>query len=124
MNERQSAVAVRVRLPRDLDRFRAAHVPNAALGVPAHVTLVYPFVPAEALDRSVRATLAACIGRHRRFAFSCSGVRVWPDVLYLPVDPTGPFEALVATIGEAFPDHPPYGGEFPYVPHVTIAEGS
>ena len=24
---------------------------------------------------------------------------------------------------EAFPDYPPYAGEFEYVPHVTIAEG-
>ena len=52
--ERESATAIRVRLPPDLERFRVALVPNAALRVPAHATLIYPFVPAERLDAAVR----------------------------------------------------------------------
>jgi len=40
------------------------------------------------------------------------------------VDPTEPFEALVATLEAAFPGHAPNSREFPYVPHVTIAEAA
>jgi hypothetical protein len=38
--QRESAIAIRGGLPRDLERFRVAHVHSAALGVPAHVTLI------------------------------------------------------------------------------------
>jgi 2'-5' RNA ligase len=119
-----SALGVPVRLPRPLELFRAAHVPNAALGVPAHVTLIYPFIPADGLDASVRASIAECLRSHASFEFSASHLRSWPGVLYLSVDPAAPFEALVASLGDSFPDYPPYAGEFPYVPHVTIGEGA
>ena len=117
-----SALIVPVRLPRTLESFRATHVPSAALGIPAHITLIYPFLPAQPLDAAVRRSLVACFARHGAFSFRAAGVHAWPGVLYLRVDPTEPFEALVATLVSAFPGHPPNSGEFPYVPHVTIAE--
>jgi len=120
---RESAIAIKVRLPRDLERFRVAHVQNAALGVPAHVTLVYPFVPAEQLDAAVRRRIARAVASQPPFSFRLSTVRRWPNTLYLAVDPAAPFEAMVRSIVAAFPEYPPYGGAFPYVPHVTLAEG-
>jgi 2'-5' RNA ligase len=121
---RESAIAIRVQLPRDLEGFRVAHVANAAIGVPAHITLIYPFVPAERLDASVRRRVARALGSQPPFAFRLSAARRWPNTLYLAVDPAAPFEGMVRSLVAAFPGHPPYAGAFPYVPHVTIAEGA
>jgi 2'-5' RNA ligase len=121
---RESAIALRVRLTADLERFRVAHVPNAALGVPAHITLIYPFLPADLLDVSVRRRVARALASHPPFRFRLSGVRRWPNSHYLAVEPVLPFEAIVRSLVEVFPDYPPYAGEFEYVPHVTIAEGA
>jgi 2'-5' RNA ligase len=120
---RESAIAIRVRLPADLERFRVAHVPTAAIGVPAHITLIYPFVPADQLDASVRRRVARALASHPQFPFRLSGVRRWPNSHYLAVEPLEPFEAIVRSLVEVFPEYPPYAGEFEYVPHVTIAEG-
>ena len=120
---RESAIAIKVRLPADLERFRVAHVPNAALGVPAHITLIYPFVPADLLDAAVRRRVARALASNPPFVFRLAGVRRWPNAHYLAVEPVEPFEAIVRSLVEAFPEYPPYAGEFEYVPHVTIAEG-
>jgi len=120
---RESAIAIKVRLPADLERFRAAHVPNAALGVPAHITLIYPFLPADLLDASVRRRVARALASHSPFRFRLKSVGRWPNSHYLAVEPALPFEAIVRSLVEAFPEYPPYAGEFEYVPHVTIAEG-
>jgi 2'-5' RNA ligase len=123
VDNRESAIAIRVRLPRDVERFRVRHVPNAALGVPAHITLIYPFVPADRLDAAVRSRVARALVSQQPFTFRLSAVRRWPATLYMAVDPAAPFEGLVRSLVAEFPDHPPYAGAFPYVPHVTLAEG-
>ena len=45
---------------------RAALDPAAKLGVPAHVTIVYPFLPPEQITDHVRRTVRAVVERHRR----------------------------------------------------------
>ena len=123
VSHRESAIAIKVRLPPDLERFRVTNVGNAALGVPAHITLIYPFAPADRLDARVRVAVAAALSGHPTFEFALSAAQRWPGVLYLPVTPVEPFEAIVRSLVAAFPDHLPSAGEFPYIPHVTIAEG-
>src|SRR2546426_3687798 len=120
----ESAIAIKVRLPPDLERFRVAHVPNAALGVPAHITLIYPFAPAERLNPAVRRRVARALASQPPFSFRLTAVRRWPNTLYLAVDPAAPFEGLVRSLEAKFPEYPPYAGAFPYVPHVTLAEDS
>ena len=46
----QSAVIVRVRLPGGLERLRRDGVGDADVGVPAHMTMLYPFVAPDRLD--------------------------------------------------------------------------
>ena len=98
----------------------------ATLGVPAHVTALFPFVPADAIDESVVRRVrevTACIDPFDyRFASTA-----WFDqhVLYLAPDPAGPFRELTERLSVAFPDCPPYGGQFDeVVPHLTIGEGA
>jgi 2'-5' RNA ligase len=121
----QSAVIVRVDLPRALDRLRRRSVGDAADGVPAHVTLLYPFVAPDRLDRGVRAAIATIARYHAAFDYTLEGPARWPDTIYASVRPTGPFLAIHRELARAFPDYPIYGRPAPFelIPHVTVAEG-
>jgi 2'-5' RNA ligase len=123
--EPASAVVVRARLPRGLERLRQRSVADAPDGIPAHLTLLYPFVEPSRLDASVRAAVAAVAARHVPFDYRLVAEARWPETIYVAVEPTRPFVALQADLGAAFPEHPIYGKPpgFAFVPHVTIAEG-
>jgi len=119
----EGALIVPVELPVAARRLRDRMDPSAAQGVPAHVTLLYPFMPPELVDEGVRRRIAQIIGREAAFPFSLSRVGRWPDVVYLPPEPDEPFHRLIAALSEAFPDYPPYAGAHAQVvPHVTIAQ--
>jgi 2'-5' RNA ligase len=122
----QSAVIVRVGLPSALDRLRRRHVADAADGIPAHVTLLYPFIAPHALDRGVRATIASIARRHAAFDYVLGGPARWPDTIYAAIDPVQPFLAIHRELSRAYPDYPVYSRPAPFelIPHVTIAEGA
>ena len=94
----------------------------AAVGVPAHVTVTYPFRPAALL------TAAEHLRLSRLFAglpsFSLTGARTaWfgGEVVYVELVEAGAVRSLVDAVTTAFPEHPPYGGAFAdVVPHLTI----
>ena len=121
----QSAVIVRVALPPALDRLRRRSVEDAIDGVPAHVTLLYPFVAPDRLDRGVRATVAMIARHHAAFEYELDGPARWPDTIYASVEPVEPFLAIHHELARAFPDYPIYGRPAPFelIPHVTVAEG-
>ena len=121
-----SAVIVRARLPPRLERRRRRSIGDAAEGVPAHLTLLYPFVGPGGLDVAVRRTIATVAARHAPFEYRLDRTARWPDTIYVAVAPVEPFIALQADLAKAFPDYPIYGEPpgFTFVPHVTIAEGS
>lgn len=98
---------------------------NARLGVPAHVTALFPFMAAAALDDAVMSTLQRCIGACVGFdAVFTSTAWFGDDVLWLRPEHSGPFTQLTERLVETFPDFPPFGGVFPdVVPHLTIAHG-
>jgi 2'-5' RNA ligase len=120
----RSAVIVRVQPPASMERWRRRCVAQAAIGLPAHATMLYPFVAPERLGPAVRARLAEVARQHRPIAHVLDGPRLWPDVVYLSLDPIEPFALLQNDLGRAFPGFPIYGPEFDleFVPHVTIAE--
>lgn len=96
----------------------------AGWGVPAHVTVLYPFVAPEALSDTLITTLAAVVRSVRAFDV-CFGRTRWfgQDVLWLDPEPAQPFRELTAAVWRAFPQHPPYGGAYAdVIPHLTIAE--
>jgi 2'-5' RNA ligase len=121
-----SAVIVRARLPAALERVRLANVDNASRGVPAHVTLLHPFIEPNALDGGVRARLAAVAAQHRAFEYRQTGIREWPAALYVAVAPEAPFVRLQRDLQATFPEWPIYAGRpgdgFRFVPHITVAD--
>lgn len=113
-----------VALPPALEALRRRSVPEARHGLPAHITLLFPFVAPAIIEDSLLARVASVVARHRAVALRLTGQRRWPDVLVAGVEPDGPLRALQADLAAAFPDQPLYGGAFAFEPHVTIAEVS
>jgi 2'-5' RNA ligase len=120
-----SAVIVPARLPAGLEALRRRSVADAADGVRAHLTMLYPFVPSDRLGPDVRRAIAAVAGRHAAIPYRLTGPHRWPDTIYAGVEPADPVMRLQAELAEAFPEFPIYGEPpgFAFVPHVTVAEG-
>jgi 2'-5' RNA ligase len=96
----------------------------AAWGVPAHVTVLYPFLPPEWVDDSALGALSAAVATVDAFdvTFATTG---WfgSDVLWLAPDPSEPLRQLTLAVWDAFPSCPPYGGAYDAIePHLTVAE--
>ncbi len=96
----------------------------ASWGVPAHVSVLYPFVEPTEVDGHVVATLAAVFASVAAFDCRFSRTRWFGhDVLWLDPEPAQSFRDLTAAVWAAFPHHPPYGGAHDdVVPHLTIAD--
>ena len=96
----------------------------ASWGVPAHLSIVYPFMPPADVDERVLTELATAVGTVA--AFDCVFPRTdWfgADVLWLAPEPDAPFRELVRAVVAAFPAHLPYGGVHgDSVPHLTVGE--
>lgn len=99
---------------------------NARLGVPAHVTILFPFAPAAQLDGALVERLEAVVATEHAFDYRFSRT-AWfnTDVLWLAPDDPAPFRRLTERIFGAFPSHPPFGGAFAeVVPHLTVGHGA
>ncbi len=97
----------------------------AVKGIPAHVTVLYPFLAPESIDAAVLAAVGEAVASVPRFPAQLSRVAWFDDqVVYLEPSPGGPFRALTAAVLERFPQCPPYGGAYAeVVPHLTIGHG-
>jgi 2'-5' RNA ligase len=103
--------------------FREKYDPSAAAGLPAHITLLYPFKPPDLIGGDVIDALGKCFQRFTPFAFALAAIRHFPEVLYLAPEPSEPFRLLTLAICDRYPETPPYGGRYPsIVPHLTVAQ--
>ena len=102
---------------------RRAWDPVAALGAGAHVTVLFPFATPDAIDDATLARISRAVGTFEPFAVSFNAVRSFPDhVLYLAPEPAPAFRALTEALAVAFPEYPPYRGQFAeIIPHLTVA---
>jgi len=121
----QSAVLVAVPEAEPVvSRHRARLDGAAALGVPAHVTVLYPFVPPPAITAGVLAALAGAVTSVG--AFECRfPATAWfgEEVLWLAPQPDEPFRALTRAVCAAFPGYLPYRGGFDdVIPHLTVGD--
>jgi 2'-5' RNA ligase len=119
----ESAIIVPIAVPVTIARLRERMDPSAAVGVPAHVTLLYPFMPVEGLDDDVRRAITRIVAAEPTFTVNFREVSRFPNVVYLPPDPPDPFRRLTAALAAEFPDYPPYEGAYETViPHMTVAQ--
>jgi 2'-5' RNA ligase len=97
---------------------------NARLGIPAHVTLLFPFVPAEELDDTLFDELRGLFAAEAAFEFQLPRVARFPEIAWLAPEPDEPFRRLTKLIFSRYPDYPPYEGiHDEVIPHLTVGEG-
>jgi len=97
---------------------------RAREGVPAHITILHPFVPLQLFDESIVATLTDLLRRFVVFDYRIQGQQRWAENLHCVPLPTEPFIALTKAVWDKFPDYPPYEGRFAdIVPHLSVAQG-
>jgi 2'-5' RNA ligase len=124
-DDRESALLIAVPAAEPaVGEYRARLDPSARDGVPAHLTVLYPFLPPPLIDDAVLASLAALFADFPAFAFALDRVGWFgDDVVWLGPRDGRPFRALTALAWEAFPAWAPYRGQYADVtPHLTIGQ--
>ena len=122
MGRRTALVVVVPEAQRLYDAWRERWDP--APGVPAHVTLLFPFRPRDEIDDALVGELRELFGARKPFHVEFPRVRRFEEVAWLAPEPAAQFVeltlALVARYG-----YLPYGDEFDeIVPHLTIVNRS
>jgi 2'-5' RNA ligase len=98
---------------------------SARLGVPAHITVLFPFMPPERITDAVLRRAQAVFDGMPSFPFTLSRIARFPAVTYLAPEPAEPFIALTQKLAQRFPEYPPFRGEHEaIIPHLTAAHGS
>lgn len=103
--------------------FRLEHDPSAAAGIPAHVTVLYPFKAPRYITAETIEALHKLFMNVPPFEVSFAEVGHLPGVLYLVPEPDEPFRRMTEAVSARFPETPPYAGQFSdIIPHLTIAQ--
>lgn len=102
--------------------YRDRYDPVARAGIPAHITLLYPFLDREAITRKSVTEVREVFQSFQPFDFFFAEARRFPGVLYLHPQPKIEFIRMTLALVNHFPDHPPYKGAYSsIVPHLTVA---
>jgi hypothetical protein len=100
--------------------------PSAAHGVPAHVTLLYPFLPVDALDDGVIAELRWFFQGIDAFRVSFTSVQRFEQAGVVWIAPeSDALVQLTRALVRRWPECPPYSGTIPIdelTPHLTIVQ--
>ena len=102
--------------------FRSEYDPIAALGLPAHITVNYPFIPGVEASADTLSRLRKIFAAVQPFSFALDHIGRFPNVVYLAPAPSTSFVQLIEQIAQEFPESPPYEGRFDDItPHLTVA---
>jgi hypothetical protein len=109
-----------------VDRIIAEHVATGRRGtapvLPAHVTVLSPFLEEGWCDDGTDRALRELFAGVAPFVFRLARIERFPDVVYLAPEPVEPFRALTRAVHHRWPDYPPYNGVYDdVIPHVTVA---
>ncbi len=106
--------------------FRATLDRSASWGVPAHVTVLYPFLPPDKITSDVLAALNGVISATPRFDITLAHADWFDDTaVWLAPRPDRPFRDLTTAVWRRFPETPPFAGvHADVVPHLTIGHGA
>jgi hypothetical protein len=124
-DQRESALIVPVPEAEGLvGEWRERYDDSARTGVPAHLTLLYPFLPPEEVTQPDLEDLAALFAAARATPYQLVALRRFSrGVLYLAPEPEAFLRELTGRIWARYPHRPPYGGVFDdVIPHLTVAQ--
>lgn len=89
--------------------------------MPAHLTVMYPFLNSSEVTVEVRSQLADLCGRTRKFDVSFTSIATFPGVVYLAPSPADKVRVLTERVTEIWPQLRPYAGNHvDIVPHLTL----
>jgi hypothetical protein len=93
--------------------------------VPAHLTVLFPFLPPDHIGPAHRAQLAEECRTHAPFCFVLDRVVHKDGLLSLEPRPSAALDRLVAGVRGRSPDTPPYRGQYGPAPrlHLTVDYG-
>lgn len=93
-------------------------------GMPAHITVMYPFLRSREMSRGERRRLAGALAKVPAFELTASSIGRFPNVVYLKPEPASSFVAITQAVMALWPQVRPYEGEFQeIVPHLTVSYG-
>jgi 2'-5' RNA ligase len=101
-----------------------ARYDNWFAGTPAHVTVLFPWIPPAELTESDLDAVGQLAKDWQPFEVCFAQFRTFEDdgVLYLAPEPADPFSALTDDVCTVWPEYPPYEGAIEEViPHLTVA---
>ena len=89
--------------------------------MPAHLTVMYPFLDSLEVTAEVRSQLADLCGRTRKFDVAFTWIETFPGVVYLAPSPADEVRVLTERVTEIWPQLRPYAGRHgDIVPHLTL----
>lgn len=98
--------------------------PVASQGVPAHITILSPFLELDAITPDDLGLLTQLFAATATFEFALTRVERFPHALYLAPEPAQPFVELTNAVWRHWPNQPPFGGAHrDVIPHLTVALG-
>ena len=93
-------------------------------GLPAHITVLFPFKPVIAIGRRTRSELHAIAARTPPFDVTFGGIDAFGTISYLTVEPADPPIEVSTAVWRRWPRYPPYGDPtLEMTPHLTLATG-
>jgi 2'-5' RNA ligase len=100
---------------------RLQHDSSARHGVPAHITILFPFAPPDEVDEE---SLGELFAHFAPFDFQLDRVERFDDgVTWLHPEPSEPFVDLTAAVARRWSRYPPYEGAFDEpIPHLTVSD--
>lgn len=104
---------------------REAYDQDSFNRVPAHITLMYPFVPPEMVDEAIERLKPIC-SAFPAFEITLDHYDSFEDALFLEPSDTSTILELHQVLANAFPEYPIYEGEhgIKLHPHLTLARFS
>jgi len=79
-----------------------------APAMPAHITIVYPFLELSQLTAGVLGELHAFFASRDRLHVRCERTDRFPNVLYLAPEPADGLREMTHALTERYPEAPPY----------------
>jgi 2'-5' RNA ligase len=98
------------------------HTYDVVRRLPAHISVLYPFVPIDDLPQAIDALRTVCT-HIAPFEITVAGYGEFPHVTYMKPLPSEDMTALFERVYAAFPQCDPYHGAFGKQappPHITI----
>jgi len=100
--------------------------PSCTRGIPAHITVLFPFAHPADLDDELIQSLDEYFSRMNNFDFGFTSLAWFDDrVVYLEPNPDTVFRNMTRELLNQFPQYLPYGGKYDEpTPHLTVGDGA